>query len=267
MSVVWIASYPRSGNTWMRYLMHEYVLGPVESTAQLNRAIGWVNHIPPDDPSVQAPQQALFVKTHRVCGPDHPMIQNTSALIYLVRHPKDVVKSAYNWGKLKYPKKNALFTPKMYTREFISFGGAESWIREGFGQMEQNVRSWLHAASQIPSVVVRYEDLTSDPAGCLREIIAMLGQEPDEQKIAKVLERTKISRLREMEKAEKQSGDFGLARGGDEPQAKDRHFFHKGKVSGSLADFCPELEEQFDKRFGPLMDLLDYPYRLNASVA
>src|SRR5882757_11182682 len=36
-SVVWIASYPKSGNTWLRFLICNLAFGPVESAAQLNQ--------------------------------------------------------------------------------------------------------------------------------------------------------------------------------------------------------------------------------------
>src|SRR4051812_49396983 len=39
VGVVWIASYPKSGNTWVRFLLANYLAGPVSCSADVERAV------------------------------------------------------------------------------------------------------------------------------------------------------------------------------------------------------------------------------------
>jgi hypothetical protein len=98
MRIVWLASFPKSGNTWLRFLVYSYMYGPPQASSEVGERIPDIHHgaklsVPPGDGQ-------LFVKTHLMPGPNHPFMDRTQGFVYVVRHPKDVLLSNLNYARL-----------------------------------------------------------------------------------------------------------------------------------------------------------------------
>lgn len=268
--VTWLASYPRSGNTWLRFLLDSYAFPPAEHLNDLGRLSieldwwvaeadkrslpnSWIYgairkiqlahhraaHMPSD----------LFIKSHYLCAPGHPFIDRSKRAIYLLRNPLDVLLSGLNFAELTTPDK--AMDESSYARSFIEQGGDKSWINVGYGSWEGHARSWLDQ-TDFPVLLVRYEDLKADPPAQFRRILQFLEIPIDEDRLAAAISNCSFQRLRNLEIASRATTKVESLR------RPDRFFFHKGQTGQSLAHLGPEIQAQFAARFGPVMTRLGY---------
>ncbi len=98
MGIVWIASYPKSGNTWVRFLLAAYFSGPIQSSEQVSAAIPDLLQGGDPRPAL-ARGQTAYMKTHLPWSAAHPYAADTDRAVVVVRHPKDVCLSC-----LKHPR-------------------------------------------------------------------------------------------------------------------------------------------------------------------
>lgn len=166
--IVWLASYPRSGNTFLRIVIHR-LFGRGSSTVYpvdgVRERLGDGLLAPVDGPgSLVAARDAaevVFVKTHRRRGYDGA---EADRALYLVRDGRDALVS--------FARQRAEGSPGSYREELRSLierrhGGTAGW--------GQNVLSWLPPASQVgtPAVaVVRFEDLIAEPVRVVTEAVS-----------------------------------------------------------------------------------------------
>jgi len=203
-NICWIASYPKSGNTWMRAFIGNYLqnaarpvginhlLGLSTAEARADRYARYTGGRPTTElgaeeicairPLVQADiareaSGTVFVKTHNYLGefggcPLHnPGV--TSGAIYLVRNPLDVCVSLANYfgygldEAIEYMAEDMTGTPNEpeHVPQIIS-----SW--------SVNVESWT-ASGEEQILVLRYEDLLDNPLKHFRKVQSFLGMKRD----------------------------------------------------------------------------------------
>ncbi|MEV3937780.1 sulfotransferase domain-containing protein [Glycomyces sp. NPDC049804] len=160
--IVWLASYPRSGNTFFRIALHRlyqvptYVVYDVDGVAaQIGTALMDARERPAGFDEMRACDEVHFVKTHRQRG--DAVIAEQDRAICLVRDGRDSVVSwarlntAHLAGEPDYEDRFAAEARAIITRRT---GGTGGW--------GQNVLSWSSSTSPEP-VWVRFEDLIADP--------------------------------------------------------------------------------------------------------
>jgi hypothetical protein len=255
MGVVWIASYPKSGNTWVRFLLANYLAGPIERS----RDAEWTvpdSHGAFDADALLAWQPVVYAKTHRRWGPGHPFAARTSSAIFVVRYPKDVMLSNLNYHRLLRGDESG-FSDADYIKVFIGAGGDPMWLRAGFGTLDEHTASWMDAPAPLPRLLVRYEDLKTDAAGQLSRIVSFLGLEQDAERIARAAADSTFERMRQLETKEKlTAGSHTIFPGAKPREDWARYFVSEGRLGSTLAD--PYLDQRFNERFGPLMERLGY---------
>lgn len=267
--LTWIASYPRSGNTWLRFLIancladHEF-----DWTTAMNafafelyyyqkkmRDDGWseaqvfetLNRVIAGQPTASVIGDRVFMKSHDLWSDEHPFSEHSRAAILLVRDPRDVLLSGLNYARLTrgYDGDDA-----RYAREFIEQGGDPAWIKAGYGTWATHTSSW-QAQGRFPVHVVKYEDLKSDPAPQLERICTFLGLPVIPELIATAGEKASIAKLRKNEVQAREKGQFG--------GLKDGYFFiNKGQSGQSLDDLEPGLDDLFEQRFANELAELGY---------
>src|ERR1700730_13655397 len=112
---VWIASYPKSGNTWVRFMACNLLYGPQDSAAALNT-------LAPDIHEMEAtvgPAPASLLKTHFGFSPLLPHVDQTAAAIYVVRDPADVLASNFFYSQRSGPQFDA--SPEGFDRYVDAF--------------------------------------------------------------------------------------------------------------------------------------------------
>src|SRR5271166_6638334 len=95
-NIVWIASYPKSGNTWVRFMACNLLFGRQESAEALSLLAPDVHEL---GPQIIESGHAGLVKTHFRHSPDLPLAERTAAAIYVVRAPADVLASNFHYAR------------------------------------------------------------------------------------------------------------------------------------------------------------------------
>lgn len=265
MGIVWIASYPKSGNTWIRFLLANYLAGPIEHSAQVEAAVPGYSRNADPVPLI-AERGTLYVKTHFPWGPTHPHAGLTDGAIVVVRHPKDVLLSSLNYRRLEVGHDGG-YSDEAYARWFIQAGGDPLWLQT-YGNLESHVRSWLGHGEALSRLMVRYEDLKADAAHQLTRILSFLRLPVDAAKVARAAADSSFESMRAMERREKARAAAGPVFAGAAPRPDwQRYFVSEGRSGATLAGIAPDLDRAFDERFAPVLHLLGYSHQGRPPVA
>ncbi len=225
--MIWIASFPRSGNTFVRNILHE-VYGLESSEFHLEEDY----HMEQDYDSFP------FVKTHLLPDqliPDDPGIKS----VYIVRDGRDTMVSiAHQRSDIVAPGSDYLENLKaaIFAEKNTFFGG---WSK--------NVETWVEKAD----IVIRYEDLLHDPIGQierLRNIYELPAPDP--------------SKIPSFESLKKGDAAYGARKtwGYSKEEAKElaEKAFRKGKTGAWKTDMPDDLHELFWTYHGNTMEKLGY---------
>src|SRR5579863_393130 len=237
---VFLTSYPRSGNTWTRFLVGNLV-HEREPVTFLN-----VERLVPDmykssDRSLRKLPRPRIVKSHECFDPRYQKV------IYIVRDPRDVAVSNYHWElKLRSVREGHPiedFVPRWMSTQF--------WPR--IGSWGDHVTSWLSTRQGSKGfVVVRYEDLKQDPQRELARVAEFLGIEPSQERLQRAVELSSAENMRKLEKQESAKWVATTLTRQDKPFVRDA-------TSGSWKTVLPEHTVAYiEKRWGHLMRNLGY---------
>lgn len=241
----WLASFPKSGNTWVRFLLYQYLYGEIKDTAELGRRIPDVHA--GDMARAETGTRTLLVKVHWGFGPRMPHVERTEGIIYIVRRPKDVMLSMLNYYRLRNPQ--ATWTDEYFVRDYIRNGGDQGSVRNGYGSWEDNLLSWL-AQRRFPLLLVRYEDLKADAGRELGRMLEFLGEPVEAGRVARAVAGSTFERMREIEAREKAASHSGnVFIGGKAEAERGLMFMSKGRSGATLASIGVPLDREFDERF------------------
>jgi hypothetical protein len=212
---VFVATYPRSGTTWMQYLLH-LLVRPEVGFDHINDACPWVERslaVGSITPAALArlPSPRIF-KTHLL----PQWLPQQGKFVVIVRDPADVALSYY-----------ALH------RAYLGFGGTlDDFLarfvagRVQYGSWWAHVRSWERHAG--PDVLhVRYEALRRDPAGQLRRVAAFAELPTDDARITAAVEGASLPRMKALEERFDHATSILRERG-----VQPRSFIGRGEGAG-----------------------------------
>jgi hypothetical protein len=257
-SIVWIASYPKSGNTWLRFLICNLAFGPVESAADLNQ-------LAPDLHELRAEPnfagQRILLKTHFPRSIRLPYIERSAAAVYVVRDPADVMLSNFHYSMRSAGPANAAAADlPAYLERFLAARGDPRWAQLGMGTWEENVRSWLEPAREFPILRLRYEDLLANTAQAAGVLCQFVGLSRTADEIGAAVAASSFDRMRAIEEADIQARRVGifykpyLA----QPIGSGLRFMRAGRVRQAAIALSAEQRERFDQVFGPWRRQLGY---------
>jgi hypothetical protein len=211
---VFLVSYPRSGNIWLRFLLAN-VLDPHEQAT-----FATVGNVVPDiydvtDRDLLRRRRPRILKSHEPFDPRYPRV------VYLVRNPADVGLSYYH-----YLIKMRVLEPGYELEAFVDRFVAGSL--DEFGALGDHVEGWLAGSG----LVLRYEDVLRDPGEALAKILGLLGAAADEAKIATAVERSSADELRRLER------ETGTTSSTLRASRLDRPFIRTARA-GAAADELP----------------------------
>ncbi|HKD03001.1 MAG TPA: sulfotransferase domain-containing protein [Terriglobales bacterium] len=205
---VFVASYPRSGSTWLRFLLFETLTRNEAGFDNVNRMLPDVGmHA---GATALLANQGRLIKTHEAFRPEY------RRAIYVVRDARDVVLSEYAYQKA-LGRGNGSFDG--YLTEFLH-GTAT-----GYGSWLDHVGGWIDSplAARGDLLVIRYRDLRNDTQSAMEEILQFLGVGVDCQTILNAIRNNEFQKMRVKEDRNPQ-----LGKSGDE----SRRFVRKGAVGG-----------------------------------
>ena len=209
--IFWIASYPKSGNTWLRTLISAYYYSKdgiynenlIKNIGQFPekkhfQGFNYLSQVSIDttrfwlkaQEKINEDKKLRFFKTHNVFGSINERKftnkENSIGCIYIVRDPRNVITSLKNHYELDYPDALLwMLNSKKFIhdydnlREYGDFQFISSW--------ENNYKSWK-SQNEVPVKIIKYEDLMDKTYVVFKEIIEFIN------KITK--RREKISNLK-----------------------------------------------------------------------
>ena len=225
-NICWIASYPKSGNTWMRAFIANYLANesrPVDINTLHERSQGeakafrYAPYIPDGDTTsldleeicairtkvhadiAREAQGTTFVKTHNFHGAFHgyPLHNSsvTSGGIYIVRNPLDVAVSVAKYFDFTIDEAIELMAEDMTG----TMNEVEN-VPQVISSWSMNVSSWAqdHNAAVL---ILRYEDMLDKPLKAFRKVISFIGQPRDDQRLKKAVNFSSFRQMREQEQA------------------------------------------------------------------
>ena len=281
-AIWWLASYPKSGSTWVRLFVNcaitkfpvnlntpfQYVLGDLSAAMYQSvsgvplglmgtREIVYLRPAALINRLAQHPQRDVCLKTHNanMAIDDVPLCPEriTRAALYIVRDPRDVVIS---WAKHLGLSIDETITIMADESSNIRHEGVpmshfvSSWSR--------HVKSWLSNQNGMDVVCVRYEDMLATPVATFSTVVEALGLQDiiDDGAFQFALEQTEFSNLKQLEQ---QDGfrERGINQG---------TFFNRG-VSGGWRDvLTTDQARRIEDDHGEMMEVLDYELEQACSV-
>jgi hypothetical protein len=262
-NIVWIASYPKSGNTWVRFLLSNLLYGPQESTALLNKLIPDVHasgYVMPEPGMTPA-----YAKTHYTMSEAMPHLERTAGYIYIVRNPVDVLLSNLNYI---FVTQNIPENPGLreeirtdYLVLFLGNRGDPRWKRLGAGTWDEHVSSWCDNSRDIPRMIVRYEDMLADTLSIAMKLCKFLGLEKDPAEIQRAVDNSSFGSMRAIEEKEinnRIDGFFFSPHRKKNPSALEHRFMNAGKFGEGNRHLSLEQRQAVLRLFQPVMERHGY---------
>ncbi len=265
--IIWLASFPKSGNTWLRSFLANYFQPPgktldINSLRQFttgdgrqdffDRAAGgpfrgktmedWVKVRPKALRLIAASKSGHhFVKTHcqvaKFGAVDIIPPEITAAAVYLIRNPFDIAPSYAR--HLAVDMNTAI--DRMTDRQAVQ--GSESRILETIGSWDEHIHSWTTARG-LPLHVMRYEDMLADAAKAYRALFGFLRMPVDKDKLHRTLELTSFKSLQNQEREQ----------GFRERPPKMKQFFTRGAAGVWREDLTPAQVARIRAEFLPTLE-------------
>lgn len=241
-----LVSYPRSGNTWARFLIAN-LLFPDREVNFLN-----IDLLIPDVLNInrrtlaKVPRPRL-IKSHEYFDPQYKKI------IYIVRDPRDVAVSYYYF----YLKQR--FIPDRYPIEQFIERFVSGSIDPEYATWGEHVRSWLATwQGRSGFLFLKYEDMQVDPAGELAKVAAFLEIPNDSAGLTRAVRLSIADRMRELEKRDE--GRWI----GTRAKRKDIRFVRGATVGGWRTSLRMEDVAAIERQWGALMKFLGYGLMRNS---
>jgi hypothetical protein len=246
-----VVSYPRSGNTWTRFLIANLLHPDLEVT------FGNIERLIPDTSSqssrtLKRTPRPRFIKAHEYF--DH----RYKKVVYIVRDPRDVVLSYYDFQR-KYRQIEDGYPLERYVDDFLR----GKLISAGWGTWAENVGSWISARGKDENfLLIRYEDLLADTHRELTRIAVFLGIDPQPHLLRRAIGQSSADRMRELEKL--QSDEWVATK----HRRKDIPFIGSAAAGGWRANLPERSLAQIESAWGELMTTLGYePVSANLCAA
>jgi hypothetical protein len=243
---VFLVGHPRSGNTWLAYML-AILLESGDAPGRVTVAnIGdFIPVIHGRDSWISEHEGLSDPRIFRNERPNVPDLYPRS--LFVVRDPRSTLVSYYHFYK-------TLTGGAQTLDAFIESYLADGCIRgfEPVVRWDQLVTEWIGRARRRQVLIVKYEDLHQDRGRTLAEVARFCGLPDSAQAMASALERGSFQRMRE-----------GEERHGVEPQhppdpPSRGWFFRQGQTDGWKTELSTPALEAIEKAFGPAMTTLGY---------
>lgn len=246
-----IVSYPRSGNTWTRFLLANLVF-PDKNIDFTN-----IEKLIPDTSSqssltLKKSPGPRIIKTHDYFDCRYPKT------IYIVRDPRDVALSYYQFSRKHMQIDDSVGLEK-FVGDFVS-GQLNS---AGWGTWKENVASWVYARMGSPRfLMLRYEDMHKNTIAELARLARFMGIDPEPERLQRAIDLSSAERMRKLEKLQDDEWlktlGYVVRREHKRKKRKDIPFVG-GAKEGGWRDSMPEsCIHQIESAWGELMTNIGY---------
>ena len=279
--IIWLASYPKSGNTWLRSLIASYFysnngsfnfklldnidqfpspqffknyedpLSEPEATSNF-----WIN----EQEKINKEKKIRFLKTHnalcKINSNSFTDEKNTIGAIYIVRDPRNLITSLAHHYQID---QNEAFNFMVNTKKalieksnnkFVGFVPILSW--------DLHLESWINC-KKFPVLVIRYEDLLTSAFDTFKKVISFINKlspisnKLDEIKISQSINSCSFDKL---EKLEKNNGFHEAME--NKNNNKKIKFFNLGKDNNYKKLLEPKLTKKITDLYKSQIEKFNY---------
>ena len=276
--IVWISSYPKSGNTWVRTFISTYYLSsndkfdfsmlknirqfPHEKffnkkISDMNSAI---NNWDLAQNNINLKNKLIFLKTHAALVKINniPFTNNKHTLgaIYIVRDPRNIVTSLSNHYQLTFDESLEFMTNKkkflLKKNDLSNFGNftfLNSW--------SEHYKSWLYT-KEFNLLFIKYEDLENDTLNTFKKIVKFVNKitikedKIDIDRIIKIIDTISFETLK------KKENDEGFPEAIINNEKQKINFFYLGKKNRWQKLLSPKQMDTINNIFGEDLKKLKY---------
>ncbi len=273
---VWIASYPKSGNTWVRVFIHNLLRelrGESEGAQDINalhemtareslkegfeRRLGKPAHQATAGEIAEARMQVqadlvrgtegpVYIKTHNAVATveGFPAIDFdvTLAAVYIVRNPLDVAVSYAHYSGLPFDPRIAHMADPAGN---IDFSARRVW--EFTSSWSFHAASWMSVPNR-PVLLLRYEDMLAAPERSFGRLTAFLRLRADAEQLRRAIEKSSFGEMARQEELH----------GFNERPGTAEKFFRSGKAGQWREALSPAQVSAVIAAHGPMMMRFGY---------
>ncbi len=270
--ITWLASYPKSGNTWLRAFLANLRAGgaaPADinflNTGQfssrelLDRAIGWETSelAPAEWAALRLPTQEMLaaqmpevpMKTHEVFADplDGRRLFSPRAsrcALYVVRNPLDVAVSlSHYWGNSQDAAVAFMNDP----RAELTFAPNGPQVSQLLCDWSTHVLSWVDAPSDFPVCVLRYEDMLAMPEQAFGRAALAAGLSTNPEDVSRAIAHSRFDQL------QRQESEKGFVE-----RTTNRVFFRAGRSGEGREKLTARQVETIIEHHGAVMRRFGY---------
>jgi hypothetical protein len=236
---VFLVSFPKSGNTWTRFLIANLANPKTPATFANIHAL-----VPDPEGTAKKIMDRMprprIIKSHECFDPRYPRA------MYIVRDPRDVALSQYHYHR-KCRKIDDDYPIEKFIGHFLAGQTCPH------GSWGENVSTWLVTRkNDARFLLLRYEDMIENTPRELSKIAAFLGIDATKERISQAVERSSAENMRKLEKAQSHLSTLTKTSRKDLP-------FVRAAGSGGWKSGLPEAQvARIEAAWAPLMRSLGY---------
>ena len=272
--IVWLVSYPKSGNTWVRAFLSTYfqssnnkfnynLLNKISEFPQhdiINKFMqtkdfhnlgevskNWIK----TQNEINLNKKVTFLKTHSaLCNVGGNVFTNkdtTLVFIYIVRDPRNIILSLSNHFGFNQEKSLEILTDEKYT--IYPKNSVQNFPATHVSSWKNHYCSWKNCTS-INNIIIKYEDLISNPHNTFKKLVLFLNKyakiEYNDDKLTNSIKATQFENLKNYEEK------YGFKMG------QKNKFFHLGKNNNWKSLLNKKIESEINNQFESSMKELGY---------
>lgn len=281
-NIVWLASYPKSGNTWYRIFLSNLISNsrmninnlyetPIASSRYVFDKFTGANSsdLTKDEIEILRPEvykqisiestEDTFLKVHdawRINSVGHEIFPNaiTKGVIYIVRNPLDISISFASHSNISIDR-----SIRNMSNENFEFSGKKESLNIQLNQLisswSSHVKSWIDK-SGLNVHILRYEDMLNDPFETFSLSLNFLGKNYSSYRIQQAIQNSSFKTLK------KQELEFGFK----EKPLKSKSFFREGNYGYWKSKLSKKQISEIEESHGEVMKRFGYTFLLISSI-